>query len=44
LECLAEAWTTHPEAMFWLLNQILGEQPQKPPAMRGSYRKKKLIQ
>jgi len=43
-ECLAEAWTTHPEAMFWLLNQILGEQPQKPPAMRGSYRKKKLIQ
>jgi tetratricopeptide (TPR) repeat protein len=44
LECLAPAWTAHPEAMFWLFNQILGEQPEKRLAPRGKREKKSLIQ
>jgi len=32
LESLAQAWTTHPEAMFWLLDLLLLEKPPKPQA------------
>jgi len=41
LESLALAWTAHPEAMLWLLTQILGDQPETRLARRG---KKRLIQ
>jgi len=38
---LAEAWTAHPQATFWLLDQLLREAPRRTPAPRG---KKTLIQ
>jgi tetratricopeptide (TPR) repeat protein len=44
LDSLAAAWTAHPAAMFWLLDQILGGQPKKNQAPRSSRRTKDLIQ
>ena len=41
LEGLAPAWLEHPEAMLWLLTQILAEQPQSRSGRRG---KKRFIQ
>jgi tetratricopeptide (TPR) repeat protein len=32
MESLAQAWTTHPEAMFWLLDRLLQEKPRKAQA------------
>jgi tetratricopeptide (TPR) repeat protein len=42
LESLAPAWTAHPEAMMWLLDQMLGRQAPAPPKRRS--RKKPSVQ
>ena len=44
LETLAPAWMAHPEAMFWLLTQVLAEQPESRPARRGNRSNKGFIQ
>jgi tetratricopeptide (TPR) repeat protein len=44
LESVAGAWMAHPQAMFWLLGQILGEPPEKPPARLSHRSKRKTVQ
>jgi tetratricopeptide (TPR) repeat protein len=44
LESVVPAWTAHPEALFWLLNQILAGQSQSRPPRTTSRRKKDTVQ